>query len=83
MPPGVTDFVVVCDSTTPPPPSPSFLVSTLKGLVRGYPDRLHRLNTAPLGTVLNTVLGLLVPLMPGALSSKLNLMREKVREDPA
>lgn len=77
MPPGVTDFVVVCDSTTPPPPSPSFLVSTLKGLVRGYPDRLHRLNTAPLGTVLNTVLGLLVPLMPGALSSKLNLMREK------
>ena len=45
--------------------------------VRGYPDRLYRLNTAPLGTVLNTVLGLLLPLMPGALSSKLNLMREK------
>ncbi|GMH76701.1 hypothetical protein TrVE_jg10358 [Triparma verrucosa] len=77
MPPGVTDFVVVADSTTPPPPSPSFLVSTLKGLVRGYPDRLKMLYTAPLGTVLTTVLNLLLPIMPGALSTKLKLMNEK------
>ncbi|GMI10652.1 hypothetical protein TrLO_g8999 [Triparma laevis f. longispina] len=77
MPPGVTDFVVVADSTTPPPPSPGFLISTLKGLVRGYPDRLKMLYTAPLGSVISTVLNLLLPLMPGALSTKLKLMNEK------
>lgn len=77
MPSSVTDFVVVSDSTSPPPPSPSFLVSTLKGLVKGYPDRLKMLYSAPFGTVLSTVMGLLVPLMPGALGTKLRLMNEK------
>merc|ERR1711981_18944 len=77
MPANVTDFVVVSDSSSPPPPSPSFLIEMIKGLVKGYPDRLNKLYSAPMGGVLSTVMSLLLPMMPGALSSKIVLYQTK------
>jgi hypothetical protein len=76
MPKGVTDFVVVVDTSSVPPPSPTFLVAVLQGLVRGYPDRLHRLYSAPLGRVVHSATQLVLPLAPKALAEKLVLMEE-------
>lgn len=73
MPRGVTDFVVVSDSYSPPPPVPSFMISVLKALVRGYPDRLHALLSAPVGSIIQFVVNLLMPLMPGRLAGKVML----------
>eukprot|EP00985_Skeletonema_marinoi_P022210 scaffold14073_cov137-Skeletonema_marinoi.AAC.1 len=70
MPEGVTDFVVISDSNSPPPPVPSFLINVLKALVRGYPDRLNMLLTAPVGSIIQFVMNLLMPLMPGRLAGK-------------
>lgn len=73
MPKGVTDVVVIAESSSPPPPHPGFLIATLKALVRGYPDRLNLLISAPISSVIQFVMKLLLPLMPGMLASKICL----------
>lgn len=74
MPEGITDFFVISDSTSPPPPNPTFMVKMLKALVRGYPDRLKMLMSAPVSSIIQFVMNLLLPLMPGRLANKVNLM---------
>lgn len=74
MPKGVTDFVVLSDSNSPPPPNPQFMISLLKALVMGYPDRLGSLTSCPVGSIIQFVMKLLIPLMPGRLASKINLI---------
>lgn len=76
MPEGVTDFVVVSDSNSPPPPVPSFMINVLKALVKGYPDRLNVLLSAPVGSIIQFVMNLLMPLMPGRLAGKFILKDE-------
>lgn len=76
MPEGVTDFVVISDSYSPPPPVPSFMINVLKALVRGYPDRLNVLISAPVGSIIQFVMNLLLPLMPGRLAGKFLLKDE-------
>ena len=81
MPPGVTDFVVVSESSYPPPPNPTFMINMLKALVRGYPDRLQLLLSAPVSSIIQFVMNLLMPLMPGRLASKVVLLGlEEVKE---
>lgn len=70
----VTDFVVIAESSYPPPPNPTFMINLLKALVRGYPDRLLKLMSAPVSSIVQFVVNLLLPLMPGRLASKVNLM---------
>eukprot|EP00567_Pseudictyota_dubia_P014236 CAMPEP_0197439450 /NCGR_PEP_ID=MMETSP1175-20131217/6196_1 /TAXON_ID=1003142 /ORGANISM="Triceratium dubium, Strain CCMP147" /LENGTH=359 /DNA_ID=CAMNT_0042969369 /DNA_START=195 /DNA_END=1274 /DNA_ORIENTATION=- len=74
MPKDVTDFVCLSDSTSPPPPNPTFMINMLKALVRGYPDRLNLLVSAPVGSIIQFVMKLLLPLMPGRLASKVVLL---------
>lgn len=74
MPLGVTDFVAVAESSYPPPPNPTFMIKMLKALVRGYPDRLSMLMSAPISSIVQFVMNLLLPLMPGRLASKVLLM---------
>lgn len=85
MPDGITDFVCISESSYPPPPNPSFMIALLKALVRGYPDRLHSLYSAPVSSIIQFVMNLLLPLMPGRLASKFILLgldeaREKCTE---
>mmetsp|Transcript_33323 Transcript_33323/g.38609 ORF Transcript_33323/g.38609 Transcript_33323/m.38609 type:complete len:345 (-) Transcript_33323:197-1231(-) len=85
MPKNITDFVVVSDSTSPPPPIPTFMIELLKVLVKGYPDRLHLLASAPVSSIIQFVMKLLLPLMPGRLSTKIHLsdvegIREKLEK---
>lgn len=85
MPGDITDFVVLSDSTSPPPPNPTFMIAMLKALVKGYPDRLKMLVSAPISSIIQFVVKLLLPLMPGRLASKVVLtdvdgMREKLDE---
>jgi hypothetical protein len=77
MPKGITDFVVLSDSNSPPPPNPSFLMSLLSALLRGYPDRLNLLVSCPVGTIISSVMKLLLPLMPTRLSSKIILISQE------
>jgi len=77
MPEGVTDFVVISDSYSPPPPVPTFMIGVLKALVRGYPDRLSVLLSAPVGSIIQFVMNLLLPLMPGRLAGKFLLKDEE------
>jgi len=74
MPVGVTDFVCVSESSYPPPPNPTFMINLLKALVRGYPDRLNLLLSAPVSSIVQFVMNLLLPLMPGRLASKVVLL---------
>jgi len=74
MPDGVTDFVCISDSSSPPPPNPTFMIKMLKALVRGYPDRLQLLMSAPVSSIVQFVMNLLLPLMPGRLASKVILL---------
>ena len=74
MPPGITDFCVVAESSYPPPPNPTFMINTLKALVRGYPDRLDILYSAPVSSIVQFVMNLLLPLMPGRLATKVCLL---------
>lgn len=74
MPKHVTDFVCLSDSSSPPPPNPTFMINMLKALVRGYPDRLSMLVSAPVGSIIQFVMKLLLPLMPGRLASKVVLL---------
>jgi len=74
MPEGVTDFVCVSESAYPPPPNPTFMIKLLKALVKGYPDRLDVLMSAPTSSVIQFVMNLLLPLMPGRLASKVLLL---------
>ena len=74
MPPGVTDFVCISESSYPPPPNPTFMINMLKALVRGYPDRLNLLLSAPVSSIIQFVMNLLLPLMPGRLASKVVLL---------
>jgi len=73
MPKSITDFTVIAESTSPPPPHPGFLIQLLKTLVKGYPDRLSVLVSAPISSITQFVMKLLLPLMPGRLSSKVSL----------
>lgn len=74
MPEGVTDFICVSESSYPPPPNPTFMIKMLKALVKGYPDRLNLLLSAPVSSIVQFVMNLLLPLMPGRLASKVVLM---------
>lgn len=74
MPEGITDFICISDSSSPPPPNPTFMIKMLKALVRGYPDRLHLLMSAPVSSIVQFVMNLLLPLMPGRLASKVVLL---------
>ena len=74
MPQGVTDFVCVSESSYPPPPNPSFMITILQALVKGYPDRLHILYSAPVSSIIQFVINLLLPLMPGRLASKIMMI---------
>ena len=74
MPNGVTDFICIAESSYPPPPNPTMLVNILKALVRGYPDRLKLLVSAPVSSIIQFVMNLLLPLMPGRLASKILLL---------
>jgi hypothetical protein len=74
MPEGVTDFICISDSSYPPPPNPTFMIKMLKALVRGYPDRLSLLMSAPVSSIVQFVMNLLLPLMPGRLASKVVLL---------
>lgn len=77
MPSGVTDFVVVSDSASPPPPNPQFMIGLLTALVKGFPDRLHELISCPVGKIIQTVMSVLIPLMPSRLASKIILIGEE------
>lgn len=74
MPEGITDFVCLSDSNSPPPPNPQFMMNLLNALVKGYPDRLHNLISCPVGSIIQFVMQLLLPLMPGRLASKILLI---------
>ena len=74
MPDSVTDFCVIAETSYPPPPNPTFMIKTLKALVRGYPDRLQLLLSAPVSSIVQFVMNLLLPLMPGRLASKVVLL---------
>mmetsp|Transcript_15418 Transcript_15418/g.24977 ORF Transcript_15418/g.24977 Transcript_15418/m.24977 type:complete len:344 (+) Transcript_15418:84-1115(+) len=74
MPEGITDFVCVSESSSPPPPNPTFMIKMLKALVKGYPDRLNLLLSAPVSSIVQFVMNLLLPLMPGRLANKVVLM---------
>ena len=74
MPEGITDFICISDSSYPPPPNPTFMIKMLKALVRGYPDRLNMLISAPVSSIVQCVMNLLLPLMPGRLAGKVVLM---------
>jgi hypothetical protein len=50
------------------------MIKMLKALVRGYPDRLGVLYSAPVSSIVQFVMNLLLPLMPGRLASKVVLM---------
>jgi len=85
MPGNVTDFVCISESSYPPPPNPTFMIKMLKALVRGYPDRLSMLMNAPVSSIVQFVMNLLLPLMPGRLASKVCLldidqMKEKLSD---
>lgn len=81
MPPGVTDFVCVSESSYPPPPNPSFMITILQALVKGYPDRLYILYSAPVSSIIQFVVNLLLPLMPGRLASKIVMIgQDDVKE---
>ena len=85
MPHSVTDFVCISESSYPPPPNPTFMIKMLKALVRGYPDRLNLLMNAPVSSIVQFVMNLLLPLMPGRLASKVCLldidqMKEKLSD---
>ena len=61
------------------------MVRVLKALVKGYPDRLQLLVSAPVSSIIQFVMNLLLPLMPGRLASKVALddvdgMRKKLAE---
>lgn len=77
MPEGITDFVVVSDSNSPPPPNPQFMMNLLSALVKGYPDRLFELISCPVGSIIQFVMKLLLPLMPSRLASKIILIGEE------
>lgn len=74
MPEGITDFICVSESSSPPPPNPTFMIKMLKALVKGYPDRLNVLLSAPVSSIVQFVMNLLLPLMPGRLASKVVLL---------
>mmetsp|Transcript_14315 Transcript_14315/g.34611 ORF Transcript_14315/g.34611 Transcript_14315/m.34611 type:complete len:337 (+) Transcript_14315:76-1086(+) len=74
MPEGITDFVCISDSSSPPPPNPTFMIKMLKALVKGYPDRLNLLMSAPVSSIVQFVMNLLLPLMPGRLANKVVLL---------
>merc|ERR1711971_108272 len=71
---GVTDFICVSESSSPPPPNPTWVIKMLKALVKGYPDRLNMLFSAPVSSIIQFVMNLLLPLMPGRLASKVILL---------
>jgi hypothetical protein len=73
MPEGITEFVVISDSTSPPPPHPRYMIGMLKCLVKGYPDRLSMLMSAPVSSNVQFIMKILLPLMPRRLSSKVLL----------
>jgi len=77
MPKGITDFVVISDSNSPPPPNPQFMINVLQALVKGYPDRLNLLVSCPVGTIIQMIMKVLLPLMPGRLASKIVLVSEE------
>lgn len=74
MPEGITEFICVSESSSPPPPNPTFMIKMLKALVKGYPDRLNILFSAPVSSIIQFVMNLLLPLMPGRLASKVVLL---------
>lgn len=70
MPKQTTDFVAIAETSSPPPPHPTFLISLLNSLIKGYPDRLNTLVSAPTSSIMQVVMKLLLPLMPNRLADK-------------
>ena len=70
MPEGITDFVCISHSYKPPPPHPPFAFQMMRGLVKGYPDRMHLLVSAPVSSIVEFCMNLLLPIMPGRLAHK-------------
>mmetsp|Transcript_694 Transcript_694/g.954 ORF Transcript_694/g.954 Transcript_694/m.954 type:complete len:305 (-) Transcript_694:685-1599(-) len=81
MPPGTTDFVALSDSNSTPPPNPQFMLNLLSALVKGYPDRLNLLVSCPVGTIIQSIMKLLLPLMPSRLADKIVLIGEEDSKD--
>jgi len=74
MPQNVTDFCCISHSHNPPPPNPQFAYGMLTGLVQGYPDRLQLLISAPVSSIVEFCMNLLLPLMPGRLQHKFTFL---------
>lgn len=70
MPEGVTDFCCISHSHKPPPPHPQFAYRFLQTLTKGYPDRLNLLISAPVSSIVEFCMNLLLPLMPGRMHQK-------------
>jgi len=81
MPEGVTSFAVISHSDNPPPPNPKFAYGMLNALVKGYPDRLSFLISAPTSSIVEFCMNLLLPLMPGRLTKKFRFLSESVVKD--
>jgi len=66
-----SDFIVICDCVSPPPPAINFLLALKDMFIRGYPDRLYKAYTAPSGKIISSTMNTIMPLLPGSLSDKL------------
>eukprot|EP00594_Rhizosolenia_setigera_P007897 CAMPEP_0178969426 /NCGR_PEP_ID=MMETSP0789-20121207/18855_1 /TAXON_ID=3005 /ORGANISM="Rhizosolenia setigera, Strain CCMP 1694" /LENGTH=335 /DNA_ID=CAMNT_0020655569 /DNA_START=46 /DNA_END=1053 /DNA_ORIENTATION=+ len=67
---GKNEYIVIADTTSPPPPHPGFLVKLVSSLVKGYPDRLGSVISAPTSSIMQFVMNLVIPLMPSRLQNK-------------
>ena len=81
MPKGVTDFVAISHSHNPPPPQPACIFQMLRGLVKGYPDRMRLLISAPVGTIIEFIMNLILPHLPGRLAHKFSFYKMEHVQD--
>jgi len=75
MPAGVTDFCAISHSHNPPPPQPACIFQMLRGLVKGYPDRMWLLISAPVSTIIEFIMNLILPHLPGRLAHKFSFYK--------
>ena len=81
MPAGVTDFCAISHAHKPPPPHPPCVFQMLRGLVKGYPDRMWLLISAPVSSMIEFCMNLILPHLPGRLAHKFSFYNlEHVQE---